>query len=100
VGTAPGIEGSSPQHEVLLQSSFDLPKRVTFDFDYRYVSALSGLGVASYSSADARLAWTFGHHWELSAVGRGLLAPEHMEYPGVGIKRSFYGKLVWTSKEN
>jgi len=100
VGTAPIIDGSSPQHEVVAQSSFDLPKRVTFDFDYRYVSSLPGLGVLAYSTADTRLAWTVGRHWELSAVGRDLLQPEHMEYPGVGIKRSFYGKVVWTSKEN
>ncbi len=100
VGTAPGIEGSSPQHQVMMQSSFDLPKRVTFDFDYRYVSALPALAVPAYSTADARLAWTVGHHWELSVVGRNLLQPEHLENSPVGIKRSFYGKLVWTSKEN
>ena len=83
-----------------MQSSFDLPKRVTFDFDYRYVSALPALAVPAYSTADARLAWTVGHHWELSVVGRNLLQPEHLENSPVGIKRSFYGKLVWTSKEN
>jgi iron complex outermembrane receptor protein len=100
VGTAPGIEGSSPQHQVMMQSSFDLPKRVTFDFDFRYVSALPGLAVPAYSTADTRLAWTVGHHWELSVAGRNLLQPEHLENSPVGIKRSFYGKLVWTSKEN
>lgn len=99
VGTARGIDGSSPQHQVLLQSSFDLPKRVTFDFDYRYVSALPGLAVPAYSTADTRLAWTPAPHWELSFVGRNLLQAEHEEYSAIGIKRSFYGKLVWTSKE-
>jgi iron complex outermembrane receptor protein len=100
VGTAPGIEGSSPEHQVLMQSSFDLPKRVSFDFDYRYVSALPGLAVPDYSTADARLGWTIGHHWELSIAGRNLLQPEHLEHSPVGVKRSFYVKLVWTSKEN
>lgn len=105
IGSAPATNGSSPQHQVLLQSSFDLPKQVTFDFDYRYVSKLPGISIPSYSTGDARLAWTFWHHWELSAVGRNLLQPGHFEFasdpgPNVPIKRSFYGKLVWTSKEN
>ena len=105
VGTAPITNGSSPQHQLLLQSSFDLPKRVTFDFDYRYVSALPGQAIPAYSTADARLAWTLGQHWELSAVGRNLLQASHIESeidvgPNVAIKRSFYGKLVWRSKEN
>jgi iron complex outermembrane receptor protein len=105
IGSAPATNGSSPQHQVLLQSSFDLPKQVTFDFDYRYVSKLPGISIPSYSTGDARLAWTFWHHWELSAVGRNLLQPGHIEFasdpgPNVPIKRSFYGKLVWTSKEN
>ncbi len=84
----------------MMQSSFDLPRRVSFDFDYRYVSALPGLAVPAYSSADVRLGWTIGHHWELSVTGRDLLQPEHLEHSSVGVKRSFYGKLVWTSKEN
>ena len=105
IGSAPATDGGSPQHQVLLQSSFDLPKRVTFDFDYRYVSKLAGISIPAYSTADARLAWTFWNHWELSAVGRNLLQPGHFEFasdpgPNVAIKRSFYGKLVWTSKEN
>jgi len=105
IGSAPATDGESPQHQILLQSSFDLPKRVTFDFDYRYVSNLAGISIPAYSTADARLAWTFWNHWELSAVGRNLLQPGHFEFasdpgPNVAIKRSFYGKLVWISKEN
>jgi iron complex outermembrane receptor protein len=103
VGSAPGIVGSSPQHQALLQSSFVLPKRVTFDFDYRFVSRLPSLAVPAYSTADARIAWTLGGHLELSAVGENLFQPQHIEFasdpgPNVGIKRSFYGKLVWTSR--
>lgn len=45
IGSAPGIGGSSPRHQVLLQSGFDLPKAVTLDVLYRYVSALPGQGV-------------------------------------------------------
>jgi len=105
VGTSPIIAGSSPQHQVLVQSSVNLPKRVMFDLDYRYVSALPGIHIADYSTGDARLALTFWHHWEVSAVGRNLLQPSHIEFandpgPNVAIKRSFYGKLVWRSEGN
>jgi iron complex outermembrane receptor protein len=100
VGTAPGIEGSSPQHQVMTQSSFDLPKRITFDFDYRYISSLPGLAVPAYSTANARLAWTVARHLELSVVGENLLQAEHLENSQVGVKRSVYGKLLWTSKDN
>jgi iron complex outermembrane receptor protein len=105
VGTAPITDGSSPQHQVLLQSSFDLPKRFTLDLDYRYVSALPGIAIPAYSTGDARLAWSFRRRWEVSFNGRNLLQPEHVEFasgpgPNVGIRRNVYGKLVWKSKEN
>jgi len=104
-GTAPGIMGSSPEHQLSIVSSFDLPKSVSFDFDYRYVSALPGQMVDAYSTADTRLAWRLPHGLELAAIGRNLLQPSHPEFgtdPGipsgvtlVGIKRSAYCKLTW-----
>ena len=105
VGSGPQVAGSSPQHQVVAQSQLDLPKHFGFDLTYRYVSRLSGLGVAAYSTADARLSWNLARHFEFSVVGSNLLQPNHIEFPSdpgpsVGIKRSVYGKLVWTSKEN
>jgi len=105
VGSGPQVAGSSPQHQVTAQSQLDLPKNFSFDFTYRFVSRLAALGVGSYSTADARLAWNLARHFEFSVVGSNLLQPNHIEFPSdpgpsVGIKRSVYGKLVWTSKEN
>lgn len=107
IGTAPQIMGSSPEHQLSVQSSFDMTKVVDLDFGYRYVSALPGQLVPSYSTADARLGWTFHPGFELSLVGRNLLQPSHPEFgtdPGVpvgattlvGIKRSGFIKLTWT----
>jgi iron complex outermembrane recepter protein len=101
VGTAPGIVGSSPQHQVAIQSDFDLSKTVQFDLGYRYVSSLPGQMVSGYSTGNARLAWRFAREFELSMVGENLLQPYHFESGGdpgplVGIKRSAYAKITWS----
>jgi iron complex outermembrane receptor protein len=100
IGTAPGIVGSSPQHEVTVGNSFDLAKALQLDLTYRYVSALPGQLVPSYSTGDARFAWRFAPALELSLVGHNLLQPFHPEFGGdpgllVGIKRSAFVELRW-----
>ena len=105
IGSAAPTVGSSPQHQVVTQSSLDLPRRVTFDLTFRYVSALPALAVHAYSTADARLGWTVGNHLELAVVGSNLFQPYHVEYasdpgPNVAIRRNVYGKIVWRSSGN
>jgi iron complex outermembrane recepter protein len=100
VGTGPIIEGSSPRHQATAQSYFDLKKRFKIDLTYRYVSALPAESVSAYSTADARFAWQFVEHFQLSVVGQNLLQPHHYEAGGdpgplVGIKRSVYGQVTW-----
>jgi iron complex outermembrane receptor protein len=101
VGTAPGIEGSSPKHEVTVQSAFDLTKKFSLDLTYRYVAALPGQLVPAYSTGDARFAWHINRQLELALVGQNLFQPFHFEDGGdpgplVGIKRSGYVKLTWS----
>jgi iron complex outermembrane receptor protein len=105
IGTAPIVEGSSPQHQVIAQSQLDLPRHFALDFTYRYVSSLRSQSIAAYSTGDVRLGWSLGRHYELSIVGRNLFQPYHVEYasdpaPNVAINRSVFARLVWTSKEN
>lgn len=105
VGDPANTTGSSPQHQVMTQSSLDLPKRVSFDLMFRYVSALPAQSIHAYSTADARLGWSVGRHLELSVVGSNLLQPSHIEFgsdpgPDVAIRRNVYGKIVWRSSEN
>lgn len=100
IGTAPGIVGASPQHQATIQSSLDLSKALQLDLIYRYVSQLPGQAVPAYSTGDARFAWRFSRHLELSLVGRNLFQPHHPEYLGdpgalVGIRRSGYAMLTW-----
>ena len=99
-GTPQSVEGSSPQHEADVQSSFDLPKRLQLDLIYRFVSGLPAQSVAAYSTGDARIAWRTKSHIELSVVGRNLFQPFHVEYLGdpgtlVGIRRSLYVTIAW-----
>ena len=93
--------GSSPHHDVVVQSQFDLPNHLEIDPTYRYVSALPAQSVKSYSTMDVRLGWRLRKGFEFSVAGQNLFQPYHVEFGGdpgplVGIKRSVYGKIVWT----
>jgi iron complex outermembrane receptor protein len=93
--------GSSPRHEVVIQSLFSLPKNFEFDPTYRYVSALPALAIGSYSTMDIHFGWRIAGGVELSVVGQNLFQPVHYESgssagTNVGIKRGVYGKITWT----
>lgn len=99
IGTAPGIVGASPQHQVSAASSYDFTKAVQFDVDFRYASQLPAQLVPAYATADVRVAWKFTPQFEISLVGRNLFQPHHPEYMGdpdtlVGIRRSAYVQLT------
>ena len=101
-GMANTDEGSSPRHELVIQPSFNLPKRFELDPTYRYVSALPAQAVKSYSTMDVRVGWRFAEQMELSVVGNNLFQPQHAEFGGdpgglLGIKRSVYARIIWTS---
>ena len=95
-------EGKSPHHQVMLRSSLDLPGHVQFDLTGRYVDELPGLGVPSYFSLDARIAWAPTKHWEISVVGQNLLDDRHPEFapsiipsPRTEVQRGVYGKVTF-----
>ncbi len=93
-------EGSSPQHQVVIQSFLELPKKLEFGQTYRYVSALPAERVRSYSTADVRLGWLPTRSFEFSVVGQNLFQPHHAESRGdpgplVEIRRGIYAKITW-----
>jgi iron complex outermembrane receptor protein len=103
VGTPASIESQTPQHELRVQSDFDISKKLELDLDYRYVSALAKYEIPAYSTGDVRAGWNFNRNFDLSFVGRNLLQPRHFEFPSdpgpnVAIKRSFFFELLWRSK--
>jgi iron complex outermembrane recepter protein len=101
IGTGPIVEGSSPKHQVALQSGLDFAKVLSVDLTYRYVSILPALTIPAYSTADARFDWHIGKQFTLSAVGRNLFQPNHPEFgsvdpgPTIDIRRNLFGQIAW-----
>jgi iron complex outermembrane receptor protein len=98
-------EGSSPEHEVSLDSGFDISKKLQLDLVYRYVSRLPYVqqNVPGYSTGDVRIAYRISRKLEFSVVGQNLFQPNHVEYVGdptgpVAIRRSAYASLAWVTK--
>jgi iron complex outermembrane recepter protein len=101
-GTVTSYNGSSPHHEVVVQSLLNLPKRFEADLTYRYVSALPAQAVPAYSTGDVRVSWQSPKNFNLSLVGQNLFEPDHWEFgntpgPPVGISRAVYAKITWSS---
>lgn len=101
LGTAPSIQGSSPEHQATVQSYLDLPKSVSFNFEYRFVSALLSQSVPAYSTANVHVSWRLNRNVEFSVVGDNLFQGGHAEFAGdpgplVLIRRSAYGKVTFT----
>jgi iron complex outermembrane receptor protein len=94
------LQGSSPHHELMVQSYLDLPMNFEFTQIYRYVSNLPAQLVSAYQTVDARLAWRPSRHVEISVTGQNLLQAHHPEYGGdpgplVGIKRNVFAAITW-----
>ncbi len=92
--------GSSPQHQVVIQSFLQLPGKIEFAQTVRYVSALPSQLVREYGTADATLAWLPTGSLEFSVTGQNLFQPQHAEASGdpgplVGIRRGVYAKIIW-----
>jgi iron complex outermembrane recepter protein len=101
IGSAPTVQGSSPEYQALIQNGFDLPKSVSTDVQVRYVSALPGIQVRSYWTGDATVQWAATRHIRFTAVGQNLFQPHHVEFsydpgPAVGIRRGFYGEITFS----
>lgn len=96
------ISEDSPEHQVSVRSSMDIAQAWQIDLWARYVDELESQGVDRYTALDVRLAWQATDALEVSAVGRNLIADEHMEfiseladlYP-VQIEPQVYVELRW-----
>jgi len=99
-GSVSTYDGSSPKHQVVLQSMVDLPWKFQFDQTYRFLSALPAQKVPAYQTADLHLSRPLGGNLLIEAVGQNLFQPHHYEWgtgdlsqPLVGIERAGYIRL-------
>ncbi len=95
------LEGSSPQHQVALRSSLDLPRGFELDAGIRYTDALPALRVPAFLAVDVRLGWRISDSLELSVVGRNLFDRRHAEFrpttigtEATEVERSIYGSFT------
>jgi iron complex outermembrane receptor protein len=99
-GSVSTYDGSSPKHQIVLQSMFDLPWKFQFDQTYRFISALPAQKVPAYQTADLHLSRPLGGNFLIEVVGQNLFQPHHYEWgtgdlsqPLVGIERAGYIRL-------
>jgi len=101
-GSVPTYEGSSPAHQVKIQSNVNIGKRFEFDQTYYYASALPAQNVHAYQTMNGRFQWNIHKEFSFSVVGQNLFQPYHYEWGTgdpteslVGIRRAAYLKLTW-----
>ena len=93
-------ESNDPEHQLIVQSSMDLPASFSFDTVARWIGHLSTPPVDSYVALDARLAWRSPSNFEVALVGRNLLERRHLEFLPTSpapreIERSLFGSVSW-----
>lgn len=100
-----GYAGSTPLHMFSVQSRIDLAHGFELDGTLRRAGSLPAQKVAAYTTAGLRLGWRH-HGFDVSVAGRDLLDAGHSEFgsgdgavPTLGIRRSVFGKVVWTPRQ-
>jgi iron complex outermembrane receptor protein len=95
------MEGTSPQHQLSLRSSLDLPRQVELDFWLRYADELESLDTHGYLTLDIRIGWQPCPGLELALVGQNLWENSHQEFdpefqtPASEIPRAVYAQATW-----
>lgn len=93
-------ESFDPEHQYFARSSFDLPRNLQLDLNFRHVSYIAHQNVPAYSELDLRIGWMATPNLELSLAGQNLLHDEHGEFGSFAmrreIERGLYGKFLWT----
>lgn len=97
------IQGSSPNNEVYVRSSWNPSCDTEVDLIGRYVDNLPAIGIHSYVTMDVRFAWKPYKNLEWAVVGRNLLDSPHAEFSeaqagviGTEVQSEVYTTLTWT----
>lgn len=98
------IEGYSPEHQIKLQSLWNLTHNIEFDTSVYYNSRLEDIPVPSYTRVDLRLGWLPQKSIAASLVLQNILDNNHPEFnvdEGIlprNVERGIYGQITWTFK--
>jgi iron complex outermembrane receptor protein len=97
-------ESHSPDHQIFVRQSWDLPRRMQADVGFRYVGRIANQLIPAYGEADARLAWFTTPTLECSIVGQNLLHRRHAEFGALvnrkEVERGIYARLAWRLKKS
>lgn len=103
--------GSQPQYQTALRSSFDIRPGLEFDLWLYRIDDLPDLAVGTpagttavdgYYSLNARLGWHPSREVEFSLIGTNLVGPAHIEYVQETypfpekVSRRIYGQVKWS----
>lgn len=100
--TGPMPGSIDPGRMLSLRARVDLPRDVELDLGWRSVSELAALGIPSYESMNARVAWWPASSIEISLAVDNLFDDEHIEFrddlklaPGATIGRTVFARFTW-----
>jgi iron complex outermembrane receptor protein len=96
-------EGSNPHNQANIRSSWVLNPEWDLDLIARYVDNLPALGISSYLTMDARLAWHPWNNLEWAIVGRNLFDDRHAEFNdtfsgiiATEVQSEMFTTITWT----
>ncbi|HJQ65821.1 MAG TPA: TonB-dependent receptor [Gemmatimonadales bacterium] len=93
-------ENHSPDRQLFLHSSVELPAHLRLDAGLRAIDDIVNQQVPGYAELNAKLTWQTTTNLNLSVVGQNLLHRRHAEFgaPGAArreIDRGVYGLVQW-----
>lgn len=97
-------EGYSPEHQLKIQSMWNVTHNVEFDTSVYFTSQLDTIAVPSYTRVDLRLAWYPTSNLETSLILQNAFDDQHFEFSvdeGLlprAVERSIYGQVTWKFK--
>ena len=92
-------ESHTPDRQLFLHSSADLPAHLRFDASFRAIDDITNQQVPAYAELNAKLTWQATANLGLSIVGQNLLHRRHAEFGAPAtrreIERGVYGLVQW-----
>jgi len=92
-------ESRSPDRQLFLHSSVDLPARLRLDAGFRAIAGIANQQVPAYAELNVKLTWQPVPSVDLALVGQNLLHRRHAEFGAAttrkSVERGVYGAVEW-----